>query len=167
MDLLDRMIGHDRWATEKMLKQSLELSDAQLDQGFDIGLRSIRETLDHIIYVIDLWTAEMKGEQVVHDRRSRDYDRSIASLRERHQRFQTEFASVARQAQTDSRLDEMFRDHFDFPQSIGATILQVLFHNAQHRSEIRHMLVRLGVPQELDYDPQEWEHLTGHISRSS
>jgi uncharacterized damage-inducible protein DinB len=167
MDLLERMLGYDRWMTENMLEQCLELSDEQLDHEFDIGVRSIRETLDHIIYVIELWTVGMMGGEALHDRKSRDYDRSIPSLIERHQRFHAEFASFARKAQDDGRLDETFEDHFDYPQSIGATILQVLFHNAQHRSEIRHMLVRLDVPQDLDYDPQEWEHFTGRIKHDN
>ena len=53
MDLLDRMVGHDRWATSQLLERCSRLTDAQLDQAFDVGHRSLRETLDHMIYVID------------------------------------------------------------------------------------------------------------------
>jgi uncharacterized damage-inducible protein DinB len=165
MDLLDRMLGHDHWATAQLLERCGALTDEQLDQEFDIGHHSLRETLDHMIYVIDFWTGLMSGRPVAHDRTTQQYDRSLDSLIERHERFQPAFASFARQATDEQRLDETFIDHYDVRQSIGATILQLLNHNAQHRSEIRHILERLGVTGLWDYDPQEWEHVTGHIQR--
>jgi uncharacterized damage-inducible protein DinB len=165
MDLLDRMLGHDRWATAQLLERCGTLTDAQLDQEFEIGHHSLRETLDHMIYVIDFWTGWMSGRRVPHDRTTQHYDRSLASLIERHERFQPAFAAVARQANDAQRLDETFIDHYDVRQSIGATIIQLLNHNVQHRSEIRHMLERLGVTNLWDYDPQEWEHVSGHIQR--
>ena len=62
MDLLDRMVGHDRWATTLFLEKSRQLSDAQLDQQFDIGQGSLRETFDHMISVVDSWTRQMIGQ---------------------------------------------------------------------------------------------------------
>ncbi len=37
MDLLDRLLAHDHWATARLLDLSRGLTDAQLDQPFDIG----------------------------------------------------------------------------------------------------------------------------------
>ena len=163
MDLLDRMVGHDRWATTQLLELCRPLADAQLDQEFDIGHRTLRETLDHMIYVIDFWTGWMTGRPVDHDRTTQHYDRSIAALSERHERFHASFEAFAHQAHDEQRLDDTFIDHYAVRQSIGATIIQVLHHNAQHRSELRHMLERLGVIDLWDYDPQEWEHVTGRV----
>jgi uncharacterized damage-inducible protein DinB len=163
MDLLERMLGHDRWTTSQLLELCGTLNDAQLDQAFDIGHRSLRETLDHMVYVIDFWTGWMSGRPVAHDRTSQQYDRSVASLAERHERFHAAFATFARQANDEQRLADTFIDHYGVRQSIGATIVQVCHHNAQHRSEVRHMLDRLGVTDLWDYDPQEWEHVTGRI----
>ena len=161
MDLLDRMLGHDNWATAQILEASSGLSDAQLDQEFDIGVRSLRETLDHMVYVIDFWTSQMKGQSAIHDRTTQSYDRAVPALGVRHERFHTAFAEFARKAVDEQRLDETFVDHFSYRQSLGATILQVLHHNAQHRAEARHMLQRLGLTRLWDFDPQEWEHATG------
>jgi len=163
MDLLDRMVGHDRWATTQLLELCSTLTAAQLDQEFDIGHHTLRETLDHMIYVIDFWSGWMAGRPVEHDRTTLQYDRSITALEERHERYQATFATVVRQMQDEQRLDDTFIDHYDNRQSIGATILQVMYHNAQHRSEMRHILERLGVPDLWDYDPQEWEHVTKRI----
>ncbi len=46
MDLLDRLLGHDHWTTERLLTLSQGLTDAQLDQAFDIGHRTVRATCD-------------------------------------------------------------------------------------------------------------------------
>ena len=37
----------------------------------------------------------------------------------------------------------------------GATIIQVILHNAQHRSEALHILTRLGLTDLPESDPQE------------
>jgi uncharacterized damage-inducible protein DinB len=182
MDLLDRMVGHDRWATAQLLELCSILTDVQLDQEFDIGHRTLRETLDHMIYVIDFWTGWMAGRPVNHDRTTEQYDRSITALMERHERYHANFAALARRVHDEQRLryhanfaalarrvhdeqrlDETFVDHYGVRQSLGATIVQLLHHNAQHRSEVRHMLERMGVAELWDYDPQEWEHVTGRV----
>ena len=164
MDLLDRMLGHDHWATSQLLERCGSLTDAQLDQEFDIGHRTLRETLDHMVYVIDFWSGWMDGRPVAHDRTTQQYDRSLATLSERHERFQPAFAALARRVQDEQRLDDTFIDYYGVRQSQGATIIQPLNHNAQHRSEVRHILERLGVTGLWDYDPQEWEHVTGRVA---
>ena len=160
MDLLDRMLGNDQWATTQLLALSRELTDAQLDQEFDIGHRTLRETFDHMISVVDFWTGLMTGRPVPHDRTTQQYDRSLPALIERHEQFSASFAEFARRAQAEQRLVDTFVDHYDYRQTVGSTIIQVMLHNALHRSEARHILVRLGVPVRGDYDPQEWEHAT-------
>ena len=157
MDLLDRMLGHDRWATETFLAMCRDVSDEQLDQEFDIGHRTLRATLDHMTWVVGFWHGLMIGEPIDEPRD----DLSVDWLVERHARNYDQFAALARQLVEEQRLDETFVDHYDYRQSCGATILQVCYHNAQHRGELRHMLVRLGVDIRQDFDPQEWEHLTG------
>jgi len=156
MDLLDRMLGHDHWTTARALELSCNLTDAQLDQPFDVGHGTLRETFDHMIYVVALWTGLM-AEQPVNMPRD---DRSIAALIERHKSSYPAFASLARRLRDEQRLDDTFVDHHAIRQECGATIIQVILHNAQHRGEALHMLQRLGVPDLPDGDPQEWEQMT-------
>lgn len=163
MDLLDRMLGHDYWATAQLLERFGRVTDEQLDSAFDIGHQTPRETLDHMIYVIDFWTGWMSGRPVEHDRTTQSYDRSLSALTERYERFQPAFAALARSIRDEERFDESFIDHYGVRQSLGATIIQLLHHNTQHRSELRHMLERLGVSDLWDFDPQEWEHATGLV----
>ncbi len=59
MNLLDRQLEHDHWATTQLLNLSGALTGPRLDQAFDIGHQTRRETLDHLIFVINIWTAPL------------------------------------------------------------------------------------------------------------
>lgn len=156
MDLLDRMLGHDYWATNLLLETCAPLTEAQLTQEFDVGNKTILATLTHQIHVLNYWRQGMAGEQMTKDWPKRQ---SIAELIDVHNRYQPAFAQIARSAQANDRLDETFTDFYGYPQSIGATILQTMYHNTWHRSEVRHMLQRLGIADVWDGDPQEWEYV--------
>jgi uncharacterized damage-inducible protein DinB len=82
MDLLDRLLEHDRWATGQILEASQSLDDERLDQPFDIGHETLRATLEHMIFNVEAWTALMAGQPTDV---SRD-DRSLAALASRHER---------------------------------------------------------------------------------
>jgi uncharacterized damage-inducible protein DinB len=154
MDLLDRLLEHDRWATAQLLDRSRNLSDAQLDQEFDIGHRTLRETFAHIIVNIAFWTSLMT-EQPVDKQRD---ERSLAALIDRHERFYATFATLARQFRDEQRLDETFIDHYDARKSFGGTILHVVLHNAEHRTEALHILERLEVPDLPEVDHGLWDY---------
>ena len=156
MDLLDRMLGYDGWTTGQVLEACRGLTDAQLDQPFDIGHGTLRETLAHVVGAVAYWTGQMTGEAPAPP----PAEASIDALVAWHRRAHAAFAVAARRVCDEGRLDETFRDGYDYPQSRGGTILQVVAHGAQHRAEVRHMLNRLGVEDLPDGDPMEWEHLT-------
>lgn len=161
MDLLDRLLGYDRFTTERVLALCRDLPDADLDRDFDIGNRTIRRTVDHMLAAMELWTGLMAGER---RGRSEPTNAFIDEMIARHAAIHDRFETVIREIAASGRLDATFTDHYGVPQSHGATILQVMaWHNVHHRSEILHMLQRLGVPDLPDGDPQEWEHLTGRI----
>ncbi len=159
MDLLDRMLGYDRRTTERLLTMCGELTDAQLDREFDIGRRGIRTTFDHMLGAMELWTGLMSGEPAARE----PADASVEAMLARHAGSHDRFERVVRDVVAAGRLDETFVDHHGYPQSYGATVLQVGWHNTLHRGEVLHMLQRLGVGGLPDGDPQEWEHLTGRI----
>jgi uncharacterized damage-inducible protein DinB len=156
MDLLDRMLGHDEWTTAKLIALSEGLTDAQLDQDFDIGHRALRATFDHMVLNVEFWTGVMIGKPIPYES---TYS-ALPSLLERHERSYAIFADLARRMRDEQRFDEVYQDHYDYPQTIGGTILHVILHNSQHRSDVLHILQRLGVPDLPEADPQEWEHAT-------
>ena len=157
MDLVDRLLEHDDWATTQLLELSRDLTDAQLDQPFDIGHRTLRETFDHLIHNIAFWTTMMAGQPVESDRTSQQYDRSIAALIERHGSFYTDFAAFARRMRDEQRLDEPFVDRWGGRPTFGGVIVHVVLHNAEHRSDALHILERLGVPDLPEIDHALWD----------
>jgi uncharacterized damage-inducible protein DinB len=154
MNLLDRLLGHDHWATMMVLERSRSLTDDQLDQPIDAGRGSLRETLDHLIYVVGFWVALMNRESIPpkHGR-----PLSIPELSEHFERNHAAFAALVRRIHDEGRTEEIFPDHHGDLCTLGITILQVPLHNARHRADAQHMLTRLGVADVRDWDPQEWE----------
>ena len=57
------------------------------------------------------------------------------------------------------RLDETYEDHFGMPASVGGTVIHVTLHNEMHRSEVIHMLTRLGLDEPPEVDHLLWEHV--------
>jgi uncharacterized damage-inducible protein DinB len=155
MDLLDRLLEHDDWATTQLLDMCRTLSDAQLDQEFDIGHRTIRETLAHQIPNYAFWTNLMTGQPAMDWQGPNTLDALIAE----HERGYAAFAHVARQMRDEGRLEETFRDHHGLPFTFGGTILMVILHNEAHRADVIHIFARLGIPElaNIEVDHGLWD----------
>ncbi len=153
MDLLDRLLDHARWATACLLDLSRDLTDAQLDQPFDVGHRTLRATFEHMIFNVEVWTAVMAGQPVDEQRD----DRSLAALVDRHEHSYAAFAAFARRVRDERRLDDTFVDHFGGRMTFGGAIIHVVLHDAEHRSEALHILERLGVPDLPEVDHALWD----------
>jgi uncharacterized damage-inducible protein DinB len=153
MDLLDRLMEHDKWATTTLLTLCGNLTDTQLDQSFDVGHQTMRATFEHLIFNIEAWSASMFGEplNVQHD------DQSVPALTARHERAYDRFATFARHIRDDQRFDDTFTDNWDAPQTYGAAILHVILHNEGHRLELLHILNRLNVPNLPEIDHALWD----------
>jgi uncharacterized damage-inducible protein DinB len=155
LDLLDLLLDHDDWATRELLDFCGRLPDAQLDEPFDIGHRTLRATFQHIIGNVPFWTAFLTGELAT----EQEPDRSLAALRNAHEQGYARFAEIARTLRDEVRLAETYVDHYDVRKSFGGTILAVIEHNAEHRTEIVHILQRHGVPDVPEVDLGVWDYL--------
>lgn len=153
MELLDRLLEHDRWATDQLLELSRGLSEAQLDQEFDIGHRTLRATFEHMIFNVEFWTGLMTGQPVD----ARHDDRSLTALIDRHERSYAALATLAGRVRDEQRLEDTFVDHFDTHMTFGGAIIHVVLHNAEHRGEALHILERLGVPDLPEIDHGLWD----------
>lgn len=148
MDILDTLLAHNAQTTAKLIEQSRGLTDAQLDQDFDLAHRTVRKSLDHIIESMEWWTDLMNGQpQRTFDALGAD-PLSLDGLQKRLENVAPQLAEISRKLQSDGRLDEKFPPREDWPKPFrnGATIVHVLTHGAHHRSQVIHMLRRLGVP---------------------
>ena len=154
MDLIDRLLAHDRWATAQLLEASRDLTAAQLDREFDIGLRTLRATYDHTFFNIEFWTRVASGQPTDGIERAKG---SLATLTARHEDAHRAFAAFARRMRDEGRLEDTFVDHFGGDVTFGGVIIHVVQHNADHRTEVLHILQRLGVPDLPEVDHALWD----------
>lgn len=153
MDLIDRLLDHDRWATTMLLEVSPRLTGDQLDREFNIGHRTLRETFRHLIENVERWTAGMAQRRP--DAPPDDW--SVPALIAWHERAYDDFAMFARQLRDQDRLDDTFGDAFDAPMTYGGAILHVILHDEGHRTEAVHILTRLDVPDLPEVDHGLWD----------
>ena len=154
MDVMDRLLDHDRWATDQLLDLSRDLTDVQLDEPFDIGHRTLRATFAHLIFNVAAWTAGMNGQAT-----AAVHDSYVAALIERHADAFDTFAAFARQIRDAGRLEDTFDDSFGGRMTFGGAILHVILHDEDHRTEALHILQRLrgsDMP-EIEVDHGLWD----------
>lgn len=154
MDLLDQLLDHDDWATMTLLSACRDLTDAQLDQPFDIGHGTLRATFEHMIPNTAFWHGLMTGNPV----EIALSDTSIAGLIAAQKRYYADFATTARRFRDEQALDDIYEDHYGVRKSMSGTILMVVLHNTEHRTEIQHILQRLGVAEVPEVDLGVWDY---------
>src|SRR5215212_11945182 len=64
MDLLDRLLGHDRWTTTQLLERCRELRAEQWTQPFNLGHQTLAATFQHMIGNVCVWTDLMAARPV-------------------------------------------------------------------------------------------------------
>ena len=154
MDLLDRLLEHDRWATISLLDLCATLPDDQLDREFDIGHRTIRKTFMHAIYNVAAWTKDITEDPAEVEF---PVDTTIASLRGWHEQVYDAFAEFARAIRDQQRLDDTYPHAFGGEMTYGGAILHVILHNEGHRTEVLHILNRLDGPEVPELDHALWD----------
>lgn len=156
MDILDRFINFDDWANRRVLQICDDLSTDQLNYKFDIGHETIINTLSHMTWNIEVWTFLMTGG----DNPVRRDTGTMESIQQHYWDVSVRFAAAALKLAAENRLDQTYVDILDNPptqKSFGGTITHVLTHNMVHRSEILHILKRLGVEDIIEGDVLSWE----------
>jgi uncharacterized damage-inducible protein DinB len=161
MDVIDRLLEHDRWSMHQLLDACRDLTDEQLDREFDIGHRTLRETWDHVIFNVMFWTGLMLGDPPPNDRRERTWERTIPAFTDRYTQAQSTLASAINGFRDKGQLSATYLDHWQEPTTNVGTLIHLAIHNAEHRSEILHILQRLGLTDLPEVDYAYWEHVTG------
>ena len=163
MDLLDRLLGHDRWTTTQLVERCRELRADQWAQPFDLGHQTLEATFQHMIGNVRVWTDLMAQRPV---RQSAEEAGTMPSdLIAAWQSVYQDFAALARTIGDQGRWDASYIDVQDDPprpKTFGGTIAHIVTHNMQHRSEIIHMLTRLGLADVLEGDVLSWEQQAQH-----
>jgi uncharacterized damage-inducible protein DinB len=156
MDLLDRLLGHDAWTTRQLLEICDTLDDDALDREFDIGHRTLRRTLDHIIRNMEIWSTLMSEEEV-----KPNSDRTIPGMIERLSAAATRLETISRRIADTDAWDELWTDHLDDPprqKRFGTAIAHVVTHSMHHRAQVLYMLRLSNVDSLPEGDVFSWEN---------
>lgn len=159
MDLLDRLLAHDAWTTRQLLILAQPLTEAQWTQPFDIGHVTLRATLEHMIDNVETWTALMNGAEEP-GKQPEFTGLSATDLLERHDASMAAFSALAHRVRALDSWVVLWVDILDDPpaeKTYGGAIAHVITHNMHHRSEVMHMLHRLGVEDVIEGDVLSWE----------
>lgn len=160
MDLLDRLLEHDAWTTARLLVQSRALSEAQLDQEFDLGHRTVRQTFAHLIGNMEIWVDLMNGGALRTLPEPADQWRRLNGLAQRLEVVSGDLAALAHRIRAEQGWDGLWTDILDDPprqKTYGGALAHVLTHSVHHRAQLIHMLRRLGVPDVIEGDVLSWE----------
>lgn len=159
MELLDTLLAHDAWTTRQILEICEHLSVDQLDREFDIGHRTLRCTLDHIIHNMDAWSTLMADVPY-----QRDTDVTVPGLKRRLLVAAEKLKRVASDVADSRSWDAFWTDHLDDPpqqKRFGTAIAHVIIHGAHHRAQLLYMLRLSGVKQMPEGDVFSWENMVG------
>jgi uncharacterized damage-inducible protein DinB len=158
MDLLDRLLKHDAWTTRQLLLLCAGLTGEQLDREFDIGHRSVRATLAHLIWNMEVWSDLMAGQVVEPKSDARRGRCSVPEMIDRVDRAAARLEQVARGVADRDGWDELWTDLLDGQQrSYGGAIAHVITHSMHHRAQLLYLLRRIGVIELPEGDVLSWE----------
>jgi len=163
MNIVDRLLEHNAWATRVLLERCRALTPEQFSRRFEMGPGSLHDTLRHIIGAMLRWSDRIADRTlrstIEVDSALRSPDELLALL----DRAAAELGAVARSMREARRLDEVMEVTFGTAAPIrftrGTAIVHVMTHGAHHRAQALNMLRQLGIrPDDLpDLDAIEWE----------
>lgn len=160
MDILTRYLGYEARTTRYFLLRCRELRPEQWRQQVDVGHGTVYQTLLHVIGNLEAWT------DLLYERPQRarpwppDDMATVDDFLARYDATIQDFFARAGELAEAGRFDECYTDYLDNPptqKTFGGTLLHVLTHTTIHRSELMHLLHRLGVPDLIEGDALSWE----------
>jgi AraC-like DNA-binding protein/uncharacterized damage-inducible protein DinB len=163
LNLTDRLVEHDLWLTERLIRSAADLSDEQLDGPAEPGGANIpeissptlRELLGYLVFSKEVWAASIGGRS-----RPDDGDTTIPGMLERLEKIRPEYRRLVADISANGTWDTAFvHTLWDPPETFtfGGAIAHVITFSAYRRELVIGALRRLGV-EGLGYgDPIEWE----------
>lgn len=149
----NQLVSYSAWATDRILATCEPLTPEAFAQPVtpDPGWGSLRGLLVHALDAEYGWRTVLEGESDSGVLEEVDFP-DVATLRTRWAEEHAAWARFAA-ALTPERLADGYGERPDDGPRVWQTIMHVLFHSAQHRSEAAAILTGMGhSPGELDLD---------------
>ena len=150
------LLGHNRWATHKVLDLCASLTPEQFHQPFDIGPGSLHDTIAHVIGCMRGWADDVAGPERrpwPHQRKERYTPAELARRLDDATDYLGAMIEESRGRMAE-HLRVKFRDdgpEFMFTRCVALT--HALVHGTHHRAQCLNMLRRLNVPGVSDRLP--------------
>jgi|SRR5580658_1856598 uncharacterized damage-inducible protein DinB len=159
MTILEKLLRHDAWTTRLLLTRAADLSDAALDQLFDMGHRTLRRTFRHIVHNMECWCDLIFGRS---QRCGTDVpDDGIPALLVRLDSVAAELVAVGQSFAAGGCDDDVFTDYLDDPprqKSVGTALVHLATHGMHHRAQCLWMMRQLGLQNLPEGDAFSWEN---------
>jgi uncharacterized damage-inducible protein DinB len=145
------MAEYNRWANNRILAVSSELTDEQFDLPAGASYGSLHGTLDHILSAELSWLRRWRGEPSGLSGQQFGRHQLSSALAQADQAF-VDFVSEKSDDDWDGMIEYRNTKGSGFRRSLGVTLTQVLYHGTYHRGEAAMMLSVMGnSPGDLDY----------------
>jgi uncharacterized damage-inducible protein DinB len=160
--VLESLLGHNAWATRRLLESCAGLSREQWNREFEIGPGSLRRTMTHIVGTMLRWADRISEGQVRPSIEDDAVEHSpadlIGLLDSAHNQLSLIAADVDRRGGWDEQVRFVMPDGKVYRFSKGAAMTHVLTHGMHHRAQALNIRRRLGLPPlGMDLDTVEWE----------
>lgn len=159
------LLRHFEWSTHVIIDASRSLSDAQLDQTFEMGLGTLRKTIDHLIWCVEGWCERLDSGRWAPEGGDTD---SLDRLQQRLDAVCQRWQKLLAEHIAAGRLDEVLS--FEATPAGGgrrryryarATIfVHMMTHGVHHRAQCLNMLRHLGVTNVPPIDCTSWQRCT-------
>jgi uncharacterized damage-inducible protein DinB len=151
-DHLQSLFGYDLWAQERLVRTALRAEAAA--QSAESPDPRILDPLVHLVVARALWRSRWQGASPTPRPTPEDVPtlQRVLDQTEEESRLAQELLANVRDEDLDAALTYTNLKGEPVTVPIGATMLQVIAHGVQHRSEVALLLTEKGFsPGDLDY----------------
>ena len=156
MTILERLLGHDAWTTRQLLLRCPEFSEEQMDRNFEIGDKSLRETLHHIIAAMESHTRRLYGRNLTD---SLPEGKSVDEMLDRLTAVAKLLGDFALKMEREGREDELVVVNLQngYSRTAGGVVAHILTHGMHHRAQAISIMEQLGAKDVIEGDVLGWE----------
>jgi uncharacterized damage-inducible protein DinB len=152
---LQELYAYNQWANERILARVRELSSEQLHQVTDFSYPSLFKTLVHLMSAEWLWRQRMQCGISPERMHTADDFSDLASLEAAWQQNTQELLGFV-EGLTESQIQSNFSyrniEQQDCTNPLWESLVHLVIHGMQHRSECAAMLTSLGYsPGDIDF----------------
>ncbi len=162
-DPVQILLAHNHWATRNILDACAKLPGEQLDREFDMGLKTLRATMTHVLGAMRGWGDLLAQRDQQRGRLEAEGPHSPVQLLELLDQIGADIlASIEGKP-----LDELLsgeRGGKTYTFTRGAVITHVTTHGMHHRAQAINMLKHLGIDPVPPSSVMEWVFMVDNNS---